>query len=201
MNSIRHAAYLTLAAALTLSVFPACTPSYEELRPDPSSLNPHDAGLQSKDLIEMTDKLAADVLKIPEIAGSPTKIVIVMKDIENHTSQPGTSLRIYVARMRVKLNTYARDRLAFVEERKTTARLQNEELGNTNTDPFGEAGRPGGAPPGTPLLQAGYVLKGEFLDLPRGATTYYLCNFQLTNLRTGEIVWENKYETRTLNVD
>jgi hypothetical protein len=143
----------------------------------------------------MTDKMAPDILQIPEIAANPNKVVIVMTGIQNRTSDPTQDMTIYVARLRSLLNQHARDRVAFVENRQTTEALQNQELGTA--DPF-ESGSRTGAPASTRLLPQ-YALKGVFYQQKNNATSYYLCTFQLTNLKTGEVVWENSYETRTLN--
>lgn len=197
---VRSLAMVGLGACLSLSALTGCSngPSYDEMRPDPSSIVKGDTGLQSKDLIEMTDKMAPDLLKIPEIAANPTKVVVVVTGIDNRTaSAAGQDMRIYTARLRSLLNQHARDRMAFVENRRTTQALQAAE-GQQPNDPFEEASRRGGPAPST-AYQAQYALKGEFYDKTNRATTFFLCTFQLTNLKTGEIVWENSYETRTLN--
>jgi PBP1b-binding outer membrane lipoprotein LpoB len=195
--TLRRAVCASGAAVLTVVALAACAsqPSYEQMRPDPSSVVAGDRGLQSKDLIEMTDKMAPDMLKIPEIAANSNKVIIVMTGITNKTSEPTRDMTIYTARLRSLLNQHARDRLAFVENRQTTEALQNQELGTQ--DPF-EQGSRTGQPANTRLLPQ-YALKGEFYEMRNSATSYYLCTFQLTNLRTGELVWENSYETRTLN--
>lgn len=197
---VRSLAMVGCGACLSLALLGGCKsqPSYDEMRPDPSSIVKGDTGLQSKDLIEMTDKMAPDILKIPEIAANPTKVVIVVTGIDNRTaSAAGEDMRIYTARLRSLLNQHARDRLAFVEQRKTTQALQAQE-GQVANDPFEEASRRG-APAAPTAYQAQYALKGEFYDKTNRQTTFFLCTFQLTNLKTGEIVWENSYETRTLN--
>jgi len=173
------------------------TPTKSDLRPGNSDLVVGDRGMQSKDLIEMTDKMAPDLLKIPEISRNPNKIVIVMKPIVNQTEdQPGRDMTIYVARIRSLLNQHARDRLAFVEEKKTTENYQAQE-GTGNTDIMEEGSRGPGQPPTRIVPQ--YILKGVFYSKAERATTFYLCTFQLTNMKSGEIVWENSYEVRTLN--
>lgn len=191
------AAVATGLLALLLPMFlGGCQKSYSQLRPGVSEFVPGDQGLQSRDLVDMTNRLAADLLKVPEIAQNPNKVIIVMGSVTNTTSQPWQNDAIYVARMRVILNQYARDRLAFVESRQTTRQLQQQELGGGNGG-FGQASRAGAPQQGLMIPQ--YVLKGHFYDLPNTATTYHLCTFQLVNLRTREITWEGHYEVRTLN--
>jgi PBP1b-binding outer membrane lipoprotein LpoB len=197
MRLIRNRVALLAALPLALLLGCASQPSYDQMRPDPSSVVAGDHGLQSKDLIEMSDKMAPSILKIPEIAQNPNQVVIVMTGIENHlSSSPGEDLTIYLARMKGLLNKNARDRLTFVEPRQTTERLQAQE-GAGGGDPFGEASRGGGSAPTRWVPQ--YALKGIFYDKVNGQTTYYLCTFQLTNINTGQQVWEDTYEVRTGN--
>ena len=183
--------------AVTMPLFlGGCQKSYSELRPGVSEFVPGDQGLQSRDLVDMTNRMAADLLKSPVIAQNPNKVIIVMGSVTNSTSQPWQNDAIYVARIRAILNKYAQDRMAFVESRQTTQQLQQQELGGGNGG-FGQASRAGVGQPGLMIPQ--YVLKGHFYDLPNTATTYHLCTFQLVDLATGEVVWEGHYEVRTLN--
>jgi hypothetical protein len=121
----------------------------------------------------------------------------VMKPIENKLeSDPGRDLSIYVARLKVILNTKARDRMAFVEEQAKLRRVQGEELGTP--DPFEDATRGGGAP--DTRIKPQYALWGTFYEKHNGRTRYYLCTFRLTDIKTGLQVWEGPYEVRTLEV-
>ncbi len=186
-------------AILALFMLPflgGCQKPYSELRPGVSKFVAQDQGLQSRDLVDMTNRMAADLLKCPVIAQNPNKVIVVMGSVTNTTSQPWQNDAIYVARIRAILNQYAQDRMAFVESRQTTVQLQQKQLGGGNGG-FGQSSRAGIPQQGLMIPQ--YVLKGHFYDLPNTATTYHLCTFQLVDLRTGEIVWEGHYEVRTLN--
>ncbi|MGC8551978.1 MAG: hypothetical protein ACP5O7_03835 [Phycisphaerae bacterium] len=190
---LRVMAVSVLALPLLLA---GCQKSYSELRPGVSQFVPGDQGLQSRDLVDMTDRLSADLLKIPEIAQNPNKVIIVMASVQNKTSQPWQDDTIYIARMRALLNQYARDRIAFIEPPQETQKLQQQYLGNSGGG-FEQNSR-GGVPQNSMLVPQ-YALKGVFYDLPNTATTYHLCTFQLVNLQSGELVWEGHYEVRTLN--
>ena len=191
----RASRWLVLAG---MAVFPTlltgCSHGYNYYRPGVSSFQPGDTGLQSRDLVDMTNRLSADLLKIPEIANNPNKVIVVMGTIHNQTSTPWQNDQIYLARMRSLLNQYARDRMAFVLPLANVGALQQKYLGgqqntlNPNTGQWQNS-----------ILKPQYVLNGTFYNLPNTATTYYLCTFKLVSIATGEIVWENKYEVRTLN--
>ncbi len=180
-----------------------CEPTRNDMRPDPDKVTSGEKGLQSRDLREMTNKMAPDLLGIPEIVQQPYRAVIVMKDIENKTEDnPGRNLDIYIARLVGLLNsTQAHDRIAFVEPLATLQKLQGEELGGgANHDPFEDASRGGGAPPPPdPRIKPQYALHGTFYSMDNGKTTYYLCQFKLTSLTTGQQVWLGQYEVKTLN--
>ncbi len=185
-----------LAAALV--PLAGCARSYRQLRPSISRIEPGDYGLQSKDLVDMSDKMAASLLQIPQIAYSRYKAVIVMGHVKNRTNQPYVSQRIFLARLRALLNEYAHNRIAFVESPRALAKLQREELGGGGGGPMFEQGSRQATPRSSRVIPK-YVLKGTFYTLPNMQTTYYLCTFQLVNLRTGVQDWEGKYEVRTLN--
>jgi len=197
MTKMRTFAATVLGVALALGTLGGCAQTPADMRGNPSDLTVGDRGLQAKDLVEMTDKLAPDLLQIPEIVRNPNKVVIVMTGIENQTGDPTQNMNIYVARLRTLLNQHARDRLAFVEQRHTTEGLQAAE-GPGNTDPFEEGSR-AGAPGGSGRLLPQMALKGVFMSLDKANSHYYLCTFQLTSIRTGEIVWEGRYEVKTLD--
>ncbi len=189
-------ATLTLAVASLLAT-PGCDKSRDEMRPDMDKVATEN-GLQSRDLREMTDKMAPDLLAIPEIVQSPTKITVVVKGVINKLDGNQTrDLSIYAARLAGLLAKAAHDRIAFVEESATVNRIASEELGNS--DPFEQGSRNPGAPSARIVPQ--YALYGEFYSMHNSKNTYYLCQFKLLNIVTGQPVWTNQYETLTLNVD
>ncbi len=179
---------------VTAAGMAGCSHGYNHYRPSVSSFQPGDTGLQSRDLVDMTNRLSADLLKIPEIANNPNKVIVVMGTIHNQTSTPWQNDQIYLARMRALLNEYAHDRMAFVLPLANAAALQQKYLGGQQTAMNPATGQWQNA-----TLRPQYVLNGTFYDLPNTATTYYLCTFKLVDISTGQIVWENKYEVRSLN--
>lgn len=176
----------------------ASTPTEQQVRADPTTLIEGDKGLQSKDLVEMTDKMAPSILQKDVIARNPYKVVIVTTGIDNKTNNPGEDLTIYVARIQGLLMEHATDRVSFVENRTTLDKLIAAEGAAPAVDPF-EQGSRGAAAPANPRMVAGYALHGVFYQQSKSVTSFYLCQFKLTDMRTGEIVWQGNYEVRTLN--
>jgi Peptidoglycan-synthase activator LpoB len=189
----KRTAILGLVVVLACGGFVGCGGEDQErsdMRPDMDKVVKGDTGLQSRDLREMTDKMAPDMLQAPEIAANPYRAVIVVMGVQNKTDNPTTNFDIYVARLAGLLNDApTRDRLAFVENKATLEGFQNQELGGT----------PGVATPGDTRTKPQYALYGTFYNMNKGKTTYFYCEFKLTSLLTGQIVWHGSYETRTLN--
>ena len=191
MESGRHFwAWSQCWRAGALSAAPGEDQERSDARPDMDKVVKGDTGLQSRDLREMTDRMAPDMLQIKEIAANPYRAVIVMMGVQNQTEDKATNFDIYAARLAGLLNQApTRDRLAFVENSATLEGFQHQELGGT----------PGINTPGDTRTKPQYALYGTFYNMNKGKTTYFLCQFKLTSLLTGEIVWQNQYETRTLN--
>jgi hypothetical protein len=189
-------AVLTMSVAFATSLA-GCDKDRNEMRPDMDTVRTAN-GLQSRDIREMTDRMASDVLTIPEIVQNPTRITIVVKGMVNKTdSEPGRNYGILTARLAGLLNTpQTRDRVLFVEERAVTGRMQAEELGNP--DPFEDGSR--GGMGRDPAIKPQFFLYGDVFSMNEGSSTYYLCKFKLTSSATGAMVWSKDYETKTLNV-
>jgi len=145
----------------------------------------------------MTNRMAPDLLAIPEIVQNPTRVVIVMTGVDNKTQdQQGQNMDIFVARLKGLLNTsQTKDRILFVENKAKLQQLQQQELGNP--DPFEDASRGGGAP--DQRIKPQFALYGTIYSMNNGKTTYYNCQFKLTSLTTGAEVWNGMYEVSTLN--
>jgi hypothetical protein len=198
MNLAEKLAAVCLGATLFLGTV-GCQSTHDTMRPDMDKIEPGEHGLQSADLRQMTSKMAPDLLQIPEIVNNPYRITVVVKGAQNKTEDmPGRNMDIFVARLAGLLNSsQARDRIQFVEERATLENFQQQELGS-NAPNFEDQSRTGQPAPDA-RIKPQYALYATIRSMDNGKTTYYLCQFQLTDLRTGAIDWQNQYETRTLN--
>src|SRR5258706_16281072 len=99
MGFLEKSAILTLTAGLTLAAGGGCEKSRNEMRPDMDKVVSNAHGLQSRDLREMTDKLAPDLLQIDEIKANPNKITIVVKGVKNGMEGEGSrNVDIFVRR-------------------------------------------------------------------------------------------------------
>jgi len=197
---LSHAFAALCLAAASAGGMAGCE-TRDQMRPDMDTIQA-ESGLQSRDLREMTDKIAPDLLQIPQIVNNQYRVIITVKGVENHLEgEQGRDIDIYIARLAGLLNSHAaRDRVVFVEDRATVDRMAAGEIPRTNTDPFEEGSRVQGSAPPNPQLTAQYALYAKFRSIHNSKTTYYLCDFYLTDLRSREIVWQKPYETKTLNV-
>ena len=85
-----------------------------EMRPDERGFVAG-TGVESQDLVAVTDKMARSILAIPQIARAQVTPRIVLEPIVNDTSFP-ISKDIFLERIRVQLNSKAAGRLSFLDQ-------------------------------------------------------------------------------------
>jgi hypothetical protein len=168
-------------------------------RIDPTSDAPSEAGsldLRSADLINATDRMAADLAQRLDIANRESPPKIFVGQIENQTHMPQQNYQVFLARLRAQLNSSGtRHGMEFIRERQFVEYERQREYGNKQPDSTAEAYE----------SRADYVLTCEIYDLPTRGTNYFLLDYQLVQLREastgpdvgpGAIVWENQYEVK-----
>lgn len=151
--------------------------------------------LSAHDLMVMTDKMAASIASNPQIAAITAHgpMVIVLTHLRNMTDEiiPRSAGDIFLHRVRVLLNgeSALRSRFIFVLNRDTFKELQAQQ--GWGTAQLG---------PDVRRLQPEYALRAVFYADTKVAyqyrSDYYLCTYLLTNIRTGQIIWENSYEVK-----
>ncbi len=161
------------------------------------ALNPEmrNTFLDSHDLVVMTDKMAASIASDPVVAQLTAHgpMIIVLTALKNKTDQiiPRAQGDIFLHRVRVLLTAHQslRRRFIFVLNQATYQRLAAQE--DASALPLG---------PSMDRLQPGYALQATFYSdtkvAPDQRSDYYLCTFFLTNIHTGQIIWEGSYETK-----
>ncbi len=161
------------------------------------ALNPdmRNTFLDSHDLVAMTDKMASAIASDPAIARltSHGPITIVLTPLRNNTDQiiPRNQGDIFLHRVRALLTAHQslRREFIFVLNKAAYQRLAAGE-------------QPGIGPLGPDVnrLQPQYALQATFYSdnkvSPEYRSAYYLCTFYLTNIRTGQMIWEGTYETK-----
>lgn len=172
---------------------------YGRERPPVDRLDPRDKGLQSKDVIESTERMAMDLLALPELNASQTQWKVVFVPPENLTANRGQDLSIFIERLRVQIAQRGRGRVALIENRDRFRDLQSRELEPTAPgDRFGQGGT-GGQGTGAAGTNPDYFLSAKIMEMPNRQTSYFLCEFYLTNANTRQQVWVHGYEVKVNN--
>lgn len=150
-------------------------------------------GVESQDLVAVTDKMARSVLAIPQIANATTPPIVVLDPVNNETRFP-INKDIFLTRIRSQLNSrtagrvtfLARDRMAALEKERN---LKREGAVTSTTDPKVQE-----------FKGADYFLTGTLQGLStrtsKGTSDYILYAFQLIDARTSAIVWEDNAEIK-----
>lgn len=150
-------------------------------------------GVESQDLVAVTDKMARNILGVQQIASATTPPIIVLDPVENKTRFP-INKDIFLTRIRSELNKksggkvtfLARDRMAALEKERN---LKREGAVTANANPNVQE-----------FKGADYFLTGSLEGLStrttKGTSDYILYAFQLIDARTSAIVWEDNAEIK-----
>ncbi|MBE0540705.1 MAG: penicillin-binding protein activator LpoB [Verrucomicrobia bacterium] len=150
-------------------------------------------GIESQDLVAVTDKMARSILGIPQIANAPTPPIVVLDPVDNQTRFP-INRDLFLTRIRTQLNSkstgkvtfLARDRMAALEKERN---LKREGAVTATSDANVQE-----------FLGANYFLTGTLQGLSTrtkaGTSDYILYAFQLIDARTSVIVWEDAAEIK-----
>jgi hypothetical protein len=162
------------------------------MRPPVGDLDSRDRGLQSKDVVDASDQLAMYLLALPDFNG-PTRKTMVVTKIDNKTTNPRFNYDIFIERLRTNLGQQGRDRIFLVENKQRVQGLRSDEL-EGSPDTFQQGDGKAGAPSSS--VQPEYALYGTITEMPNRGTSYYFCEFNVTNLRTREQIPLKPYEVR-----
>lgn len=185
--------FIVLAGSMLVGCASDRPHEYGRQRPPVDQLDDRDRGLQSKDVVAASDLMAQDLLALPELNASARQWLIVVDRVENRTVSDRFDLNIFIERLRVNLAKYGRGRVTLIENRDKLRELQSREL-EPAADDFQQG--PGRTAPGPAGIQPDFALYGKIIEMPNRGTSYYLCEFSLTDLRNRVQVWTNAYEVR-----
>ena len=150
-------------------------------------------GVESQDLVTVTDKMARSILGIPEIARAATAPTIVIDPVVNETRFP-INKSLFTDRIRVLLNSRATGRVSFLARERMAALEHERQLKQSGqvTSTYNPA----------PVAFAGadYFLTGKLGGMTTkaaaGVSDYVMYSFQLIDARTSRIVWEDFAEIK-----
>lgn len=163
-----------------------------EMRPDERGFVAG-TGVESQDLVAVTDKMARSILGTPEIANAQGIPRVVLEPVVNDTRFP-INKDIFLTRIRTELNTKARNKVRFLarEQMKALERerdLKQSGLVTSSSDPNAVEFK------GADFFLTG-KLQGMTTRTRSGTSDYVLYSFQLIDARTSDIVWEDSAEIK-----
>jgi PBP1b-binding outer membrane lipoprotein LpoB len=163
-----------------------------EMRPDERGFV-GGTGIESTDLVSVTDKMARSILGAPAIARATAKPVIVIDPVINDTRFP-INKDLFTDRIRIALNKHAIDRVTFLARDRMKALERERDLKRAGQVTASSD------PNVVEFKGADYFLTGKLAGLTtrtsQGTGDYLLFSFQLISARTSELVWEDSYEIK-----
>lgn len=163
-----------------------------EMRPDERGFVAG-TGVESQDLVTVTDKMARSIIGIPQIARAQHAPSVVLEPVVNNTRFP-INKDMFLTRIRVMLNSKAAGQVSFLDremmktlerERELKRSGQVQASADPNVVEFG----------GADFFLTG-KLEGLTTRTSQGTGDYILYTFRLTDARTSRIVWEDAYEVK-----
>jgi PBP1b-binding outer membrane lipoprotein LpoB len=173
-----------------------------EMKPDEGGFV-RSTGVESQDLVSVTDKMARSILAVPEIVNAQGTPYVILYPVENNTRFP-INKELFLSRIRAELNSKARGKVRFLirgagaQADPRMAALERErelkESGQVTSDPAKDTAGV------SQFKGADFFLTGKLEGLShrtsRGTSDYVLYSFQLIDVRTSVIVWEDKAEIK-----
>ncbi len=147
-------------------------------------------------MLEFSDRVVASLTQqisaIPEIEGLPTRAVLELGTIENHTRMPTRDFEQLRQRLRGQIfqSSLLRDRFLIVEPRQRMQREHDRLVG---------AGAEGGPARYDPAIT--YVLQGDFYESNRIDRRQYYFEFKLTNVESRQIVFLDQFDLAQVTSD
>jgi uncharacterized protein (TIGR02722 family) len=150
-------------------------------------------GIESQDLVAVTDKMARKILSTPEIANAKTVPRIVIDPVVNDT-RFAINKDLFTDRIRVQLNEQSNGKVRFLaRDRMKTLERENELKKSGAVTASSD-------PNVVEFKGADYFLTGKLGGMSgrtsQGVSDYVLYTFQLIDARTSEIVWEGSSEIK-----
>lgn len=190
------------ASAVLVLVLAGCSAKKQELAgrsleyTNPSEQSPGGGvGIESQDIVGMTDRMVRDMLANPTLAGQkyPPRVIIDAEYFYNESTSR-INKNLVTDRLRSELNRAAEGRMVFIGRQYQGMVNEERNLKREGTASYGTTGKT------SSVLGADYRLGGRITSQDKvnpktGETSRYtFIIFELINLETSEIVWSNTYE-------
>lgn len=154
-------------------------------------------GLESQDLVSMTDRMMRDMMGNPVLVNrsTPARIIIDSEYFRNESSSRINKNSI-TDRLRVELNRAANGRMVFVGRHYSDMVESERELKRSGVTDSGTI-RQTQATAGADFRLGGRITSLDAADTRSGeASRYHQVIFEMVDLEYGTIVWSGIYEMR-----
>ena len=150
-------------------------------------------GVESQDLVAVTDKMARSILDTPQVRNAPNPPVVVLDPVLNETRFP-INKDMFLTRIQVLLNSKCEKKVQFLARDRMAALERERDLKRTGQVTSGSD------PQLVEFKGGDFLLTGKLQSLTtrnsRGISDYILYSFELVNARTSEIVWQDFAEIK-----
>lgn len=163
-----------------------------EMRPDERGFVAG-TGVESQDLVAVTDKMARNILSVRQIANAQGTPRVILDPVVNETRFP-INKDIFLSRIRAQLNEKSQGKVIFLARERMAALEKERQLKQSgqvtsSTDPNVVT-----------FKGADFVLTGKLQGLTTktaaGTSDYVLYSFQLIDVNTSDIIWEGSSEIK-----
>lgn len=148
-------------------------------------------------LIEFSDQapqtFSRRINETPHVRKINGPITVILGDINNKTGiVSSTDFEMMTQRLRSNLlaSQYMRDRIKFVENRARMRRLKARELGVPESE----------IPEPKYDINTSFFLNGDMFRVGRGKTNLYYMQVQLTHAASNEIVFNDRFDIKQIEV-
>ena len=158
----------------------------------------HNTALDSVDLVAMTDDMATKIVGDADVQNAireEGKLRVVVQPVENQMVGevlPRGPAEAFTARVRSLLAKAAPQSFTWIMNRDAFYRLRNQEVEGVDLGPSPDA------------IDPRYALQARFSSLTdedlKRRSSYYLCVYELLNLRTRNVLWSGSYEVKKVAV-
>ena len=171
---------------------------------DPSQRGPvSGVGIESQDIISMTDRMVRDMLSNPQLAGRAVAPRVIVDD-QYFTNESAQRLnkRIITDRLRVNLNRASNGRMSFVGREYAAMIAAERELKREGVTDVGTTGLTR-AQAGVDFRLTGRITSEDAVaqDGSGRVQRFNQITFEMIDLESGVIVWSNLYDFSRVAAD
>jgi PBP1b-binding outer membrane lipoprotein LpoB len=153
-------------------------------------------GIESQDIISMSDKMMRDMMATPALAGRdiPPRILIAAEDFKNNSSSR-INVALITSRLRNNLNRASRGRMVFIGRGASTSMIERERALKREGVTDGGTIRQTKATGGIDYGLSGEIISSDAVKASSGLTSrFHQISFEMYDLELGTIVWSNIYD-------